>query len=205
MNNMSSRAARLRALCTPARMRNLRVLALAVLLALLLRTMVVSPCMVSSGSMQPTLLPGDWTLVNRVAYGLTPPFLQTPLILWAVPKPGDVVLFRSGGGGTFVKRVVALPGDMVEMREKRLYVNGRLQDEPYAVHQDSELKPVRDDLRPVTVPPGKLFVLGDNRDRSSDSRFRGFVDVRDVAGQVVMVYWSRGARGMRWDRFFVRP
>lgn len=172
----------------------------ALALAVAVRAVVVSPCRIMSGSMEPTLLTGDWVLVNELAYGLRLPFMDGPVLDWAEPKRGDIIVFRAASGGTFVKRVVGLPGELVEIRDKRVLVGGKALDEPYATFRDPRTMPVRDSLHPVLVPGRQVFVLGDNRDRSTDSRFRGFVHEDKILGRATVVYWSASGDSVRWKR-----
>ena len=163
---------------------------------------------IPSGSMLPTLQVGDYVLVNPLAYGLRLPLFGGWLLRWRQPQPGDVVVFVSPKDPTqdYVKRVAAVAGELVEIRDKQLFVDGQ----PRAVRtayfagaaEHVQLSVPRDTFCPTPVPTGQLFVLGDNRDQSFDSRFWGFVDVRDVLGKAFLVYWSvDGEDGwIRWER-----
>lgn len=184
---------------------------LAVILALFIRTFAVQAFKIPSGSMLPTLQIGDHILVVKSIYGLRMPFTNKVMIPVRTPKRGEVIVFVYPVDPTkdFIKRVVAVAGDTVEIKKKKLYVNGKPEVDGHARYSDPELYPMmykpRDEFGPVTVPEGKLFVMGDNRDQSHDSRFWGFVDIRAVRGKAVMIYWSRGSGevlGIRWNRIF---
>ena len=166
-------------------------LAAAGLLIVLMRLFVFRPFAISSGSMQPTLDRGDFVLVNEFIYRLHP------------PRRGDVILFRypQHEDWDFVKRVIGLPGDVVAARDGRLRVNGTPVAEPHVIPA-SEGDAPSPNLDALRIPPGQLFVLGDNRGASLDSRFWGTVDERNVIGKAFLVYWSQGERwwDVRWRR-----
>jgi signal peptidase I len=218
----------------------------AVAIALLLRAFVVEAFQIPSGSMIPTLQVGDHIFVSKFAYGLTIPFTNTKIVQLGTPKRGDIIVFKYplDQSTDYIKRVVGLPGDVIEMRQEELYVNGHpIQRErvprPYHYEDASrgtgppedhegELwienldghkhetiqEPVRAprDFTRKVVEPGHVFVMGDNRDNSSDSRVWGTVDLDLIKGRALIVWWSRGtAEGMspidwiksiRWNRFF---
>ena len=183
-------------------------LATALVLALLIRGFVVQAFKIPSGSMLPTLQVGDHILVNKFIYGVRVPVLGTRLIPVHQPRRGDVVVFAYpvDRSKDFIKRAVAIAGDVLQIRDKHVYINGAPWDDPRAYYADGEDRghrvAPRDNFGPVTVPPHHIFVLGDNRDRSYDSRFWGFVDLDDVKGKAFMIYWSwDGAdHWVRWDR-----
>lgn len=187
---------------------NVEAVLVAVLLALLIRTFVVQAFKIPSGSMIPTLQIGDHILVSKFAYGLEIPFLRIPLFDGKDPDRGDIIVFKypEDPQKDFIKRVVAVGGDVVEIRDKRVYVNDALLPDEHAIHTDTRMLPVRDSMDPVRVPPGKLFVMGDNRDNSHDSRFWKFVDMRAVRGKAFIIYWSWNDRPtsvadrIRWGR-----
>lgn len=162
---------------------------------------------VPSGSMLPTLQVGDHILVWPLRYGLRLPLVGW-LVRWADPQPGDVVVFAGPHDATrdYVKRVAAVGGELVELRAGQLVVDGtprRLSGPPPdAPAADSQFASRTDTFGPIAVPAGKLFVLGDSRDRSIDSRVWGFVDVDDVRGQAGAIYWSMDADDgwVRWER-----
>ncbi len=173
---------------------------------------LAGPFQVPSGSMRDTLLPGDYVLVERWAYGLRVPGTDLRLGPARAPRRGDVVVFRAPDlpGEDLVKRCIATAGQTVEIRDRRVIVDGDTLREPYARHSDPALHgagyDARDNLAPLTVEPGHLFVLGDNREESEDSRFVGTVREEDLLGRVRIVYWSwDAARGRpRWERLLRR-
>jgi len=169
---------------------------IAILLALFIRTFVVQAFKIPSGSMLPTLLIGDHLLVNKFIYGIRVPFSGKQLIPITSPDKGDVVVFKFPKDRSidYIKRVVGTPGDTVEIKDKQVYVNGVLAVEPHAhistpAILSSSASP-RDNFGPILVPEDRIFVMGDNRDNSYDSRFWGFVDQKDVLGKAFILYWS---------------
>ncbi len=182
-------------------------LIVALVLALFIRSFIVQAFKIPSGSMLPTLQIGDHILVNKFLYGLRVPYpFERVVVQWGQPHQGDVIVFvyPKDRSKDFIKRVVAVGGDTVEIRHKQVYVNGIKFDLPQAAFADAnrEIPGLRDNYGPATVPPNKLFVMGDNRDRSHDSRFWGFVDLDEVKGKAFLIYWSwDGAdRWVRWER-----
>ncbi|MCX7982818.1 MAG: signal peptidase I [Syntrophales bacterium] len=181
---------------------------IAILIALFVRTFIVQAFKIPSGSMKPTLLVGDHLLVNKFIYGIKIPFIRKTIIPVTEPKRGDVVVFiyPEDRSKDFIKRVIAIAGDTVEIRNKKIFLNGKPYTDDYGVYVDNIVIPSsvqpRDNFGPVTVPPGKIFVMGDNRDQSYDSRFWGYVDLRDVLGKAFIIYWSwdRDNMGVRWGR-----
>jgi signal peptidase I len=169
---------------------------IAVLLALFIRTFVVQAFKIPSGSMLPTLLIGDHLLVNKFVYGIRMPFTGELLIPIQRPHFGDIIVFRFPKDRSidYIKRVIGTPGDTVEIRDKKIFVNGEAVKDPNAHYtSNSTLGPdasPRDNFGPILVPENKLFVMGDNRDNSYDSRFWGFVDQKDILGKAFMLYWS---------------
>lgn len=169
---------------------------IAVLLALFVRTFVVQAFKIPSGSMLPTLQIGDHLLVNKFSYGVKLPVTGTVLFSRPGPSRGDVVVFRFPRDRSldYIKRVIGVAGDIVELRDKQVFVNGEKVSDPYAHFTSLDIMKSangpRDNFGPVTVPQGKVFVMGDNRDNSYDSRFWGFVDMRDVLGKAFIIYWS---------------
>lgn len=179
--------------------------ALAILLALTVRTFVVQAFKIPSGSMIPTLSIGDHILVNKFIYGIKMPFTDWVMVPISQPHRGDVIVFKypEDESKDFIKRVVGLPGDVVEVRDKSVYVNGALADTSHTQHVDPSVhQDRRDNFGPVTVPPGAYFVMGDNRDQSLDSRFWGFVKEQKIRGKAFLIYWSwDGADSwVRWSR-----
>lgn len=183
-------------------------LLLALLFAVLIRGVVVQAFKIPSGSMLPTLQVGDQILVDKLAYGLRVPGLGQWLWQGRAPARGDIVVFvyPVDPEKDFIKRVIGVAGDVVQVRNKVVYINGKKTDDPHAYFADGDGRrqssEPRDDFGPVAVPAGQLFVMGDNRDRSYDSRFWGFVDRNDVRGRAFLVYWSwdRKGRWVRWER-----
>ena len=119
------------------------------------------------------------------------------------PQHGDVIVFEFPEDTTkdFIKRIIGVPGDVVEMKDKVLIRNGEQLVEPYIKHTDPGMQPRRDNFGPITVPAGKYFVLGDNRDESYDSRFWGFVDKEKIRGKAWVIYWSwDGPSDIRFNR-----
>ena len=191
----------------------------ALLIALVVRTLLLQAFKIPSSSMENTLLVGDHIFVNKFLYGYHVPYTKGRILQFSTPKRGDIIVFvfPEDPGKDFIKRVIGVPGDTVEIRRKTVLVNEAPLVEPYtrfADGMDAELLVrTRDTLPPVRVPPGKLFVMGDNRDRSYDSRFWGFVDMDAVIGKALFIYfsidWNRGVRWVelwrypelvRWDR-----
>jgi signal peptidase I len=182
-------------------------LVIAIILALVIRTFVVQAFKIPSGSMIPTLNIGDHILVNKFIYGVRLPFTDVTLIPIREPHRGDIIVFRfpKDESKDFIKRVVGVPGDTIEVKNKELYLNGQKQDESYAIHEDNNPAhsvPERDNFGPVSVPKDSYFVMGDNRDHSLDSRFWGFVDFSKIKGQAFIIYWSwdSEANWVRWNR-----
>ncbi len=185
---------------------NVEAILLAVLLALFIRTFIVQAFKIPSGSMEDTLLIGDHILVNKFLYGVRMPFSNKTIIPITTPERGDIVVFKfpQDPKMDFIKRVVGIPGDVVECRNKVVYVNGEPEQSSHAVHKDGFILSAggRDNFAPITVPADSLFVMGDNRDRSNDSRFWKFVDYSQLRGKAFMIYWSWDKEdfGVRWRR-----
>jgi len=168
----------------------------ALLLAFFIRTFVVQAFKIPSGSMIPTLLIGDHILVNKFGYGVKNPLNGDVWIAAGDPQRHDVIVFQYPQNPSldFIKRVVGVAGDRVEIVQKKVLVNGEPFSEPNAVNLEEDILPSpRDNMSPITVPPGSVFVMGDNRDNSHDSRFWGFVDLKAIKGKAFILYWS-------WDR-----
>jgi signal peptidase I len=168
----------------------------AVLLALFVRTFVVQAFKIPSGSMLPTLQIGDHLLVNKFSYGVKLPLIGATVFSRPGPVRGDVVVFRFPRDRSldYIKRVVAIAGDSIEIKDKQVFLNGKPVENPHAHFTSLDIMRAaggpRDNFGPVTVPEGKIFVMGDNRDNSYDSRFWGFVDIQDVRGKAMIIYWS---------------
>lgn len=187
---------------------NIEAILIAIVLALFIRTFVVQAFKIPSGSMKETLKIGDHILVNKFLYGTRIPFTDIALLPLTSPKHGDIVVFKfpEDPDKDFIKRVVGVEGDTIEIRNKQLFVNGAPADYEQAIFTDPVTIPggvqPRDNFGPVRVPPGTLFVMGDNRDHSYDSRFWGGVDMKAVKGKAFMIYWSWDKEnfGVRWSR-----
>jgi signal peptidase I len=171
----------------------------AMVVALTLKALLVQPFTIPSGSMEDTLLIGDYILVKKYEYGYsllnkTPRFLE-----FNHPKHGDIVVFVYPDDHTkdFIKRCIGLPGDVLELRNAELYLNGVKQDEPYVKHlftpkeilQEEGPDSLKVNFGPVTVEPGHYFMMGDNRDNSLDSRYWGQLDEKLVKGEAWFIYW----------------
>lgn len=192
-------------------------LIVAVILALIIRTFLFQAFKIPSGSMLDTLLIGDHLLVNKFIYGTQLPFVDDRFMILRHPKRGDIIVFEFPGDEDksyferrdFIKRVIGLPGDKVEIRQKQVFVNGELYTIPEEVHKDSQIIPPgaspRDNTGPIVVPQDKYFVMGDNRDYSFDSRFWGFVPEEKIKGLAYIKYWSWDSQAdllhkVRWGR-----
>lgn len=192
-----------------------KTLGLTIVLLVVIRTFLVQTFVITSGSMEDTLLVGDFLMVNRVALGTRIPFTQARTPGYSEPRRGDVLIFDPAHEDRMklVKRLVGMPGDTLEMRDKHLFVNGELQDEPYVKWLDPTgddqhpwmlwqrdhlvagvdpdgYRPTRDDWGPIVVPEGHYFMLGDNRDFSLDSRYWGFIERWRLEGRAMFFYYS---------------
>lgn len=176
---------------------------IAVILALIIRTFVVQAFKIPSGSMEDTLAIGDHILVNKFIYGTKIPFMDKRILTIRDPKRGDVIVFEypEDPSKDFIKRVIGTPGDEVEVRDKKVYVNGKMYENPHEVHKEKDLIPreqnPRDNFGPIKVPENSYFVMGDNRDRSYDSRFWGFVKNPKIKGLAFIKYWSWDSANFR--------
>ena len=158
--------------------------------------------------MKQTLQIGDHILVNKFTYGIKIPYWHTTILPFKNPQKGDIIVFKYpvDPDKAFIKRVIGVAGDVIECRNKKLYINQELVNHDFGVYTDRHIytakqKP-RDNFGPLTVPENSLFVMGDNRDESLDSRFWGFVDLKAVNGKAFIIYWSwdRDKFGVRWSR-----
>ncbi|MBI5849132.1 MAG: signal peptidase I [Nitrospirae bacterium] len=188
---------------------NIEAILIALLIAIVVRTFAVQAFKIPSGSMLETLQIGDHILVNKIVFG-TPidiPFTDINLF-WMPgfykPQKGDIIVFKypEDPKRDFIKRTVAVGGDVVEFKDKVLYLNGQKVSEPFVVYKDDTIRPramdKRDNFGPLTIPQGKVFVMGDNRDQSYDSRFWGTVDLKQIKGKAVVIYWSWDT-SKRWN------
>jgi signal peptidase I len=180
----------------------------ALLIAAFIISFIVQAFKIPSGSMIPTLLVGDHLFVNKFIYGVKLPYFRATIIPVTDPKREDVVVFiyPEDRSKDFIKRVIGVAGDTIEMKNKKLFINNQPYADPYGVYDDHTMLPSdvqpRDNFGPVVVPEKSLFVMGDNRDHSLDSRFWGFVDLKDVQGKAFILYWSWDGeeKTVRWSR-----
>ena len=187
-------------------------LLIAAVIAFFVRSFIIQAFKIPSSSMEPTLLIGDHLLVNRLSYVLKVPFTDMVLFNLGDPKRGDVVVFRYPVDRTkdFIKRVIAVSGDTVEIKDKAIYVNGKKAEDSHAYFADQTIIPAylspKDNLPAFVVPKNSYFVMGDNRDRSLDSRFWGFVGKDDLVGRALVLYFSWNGKAdspldfVRWPR-----
>jgi len=206
-----------------------------ILLFLGVRWLIAEPFVIPSGSMIPTLHIHDHILVNKLAYGVHVPFSKSWLMHWSNPRRGDIIVFRypENPDVFFVKRAIGLPGDKVTLQSGALRINDQVLNleriTPLATDADPAYEFFREEghvvryrdqfnaeSEPITVPEGKLFVLGDNRDQSSDSRYWGFVPEENLVGRAWLIWMGCDdtltsaqflcdPTQLRWDRFFIRP
>ena len=175
---------------------------IAVILALFIRTFVVQAFKIPTGSMEENLLIGDHLLVNKFVLGPTASGLERALLPIGTIKRNDVIVFKypEEPDRDFIKRVIGLPGETVEVKEKKVYINGKMLDEPFVhflsppatrseLYEETSFD-VRERYGPVTVPSNQYFMMGDNRDNSQDSRYWGFLPRENVKGKAVVIYWS---------------
>jgi len=196
-------------------------LVIAFILAFFIRAFIIQAFKIPSGSMIPTLQIGDHLLVNKFIYGVKLPFIDKEIIPVSKPKFGDVIVFKFplDESKDFIKRVIGVPGDVIEIKDKWVYRNGKKLNEPYTIHTSYSIirerfpmekwppkrfdPRLRDNFGPIKVPPHKYFVMGDNRDESYDSRFWGFVKENKILGRAWIIYWSwQGITNIRWNRMF---
>jgi signal peptidase I len=196
----------------------LESLLVAVILALFVRTFVFQAFKIPTGSMEQNLLVGDHLIVNKMAFAPTLGAVERAVLPGGSIRRGDVVVFKfpRQPDRDFIKRVIGLPGDRLEMRRKQILINGQPIVEPYAhfLEPPASGTAAPDDLRwsygPVTVPDRQYFMMGDNRDNSEDSRYWGFMPESYVKGQAVFIYFSANDSatglldGVRWSRLLNR-
>lgn len=207
---------------------HLRTIASAVFLALCIRTCVAEPFEIEGPSMEPTLLSGDRVVVEKFRYGLFLPLRDHAELNWSNPRPGDVVVLRSPADGVdIIKRVIGVPGDLIELRDEEVYRNGKIVPtkqvgkcafgtgalQPGCRVYESQVN--EHSFRFSTafrmfepfserVPEGHIYVLGDHRDHSNDSRnpMVGAVNINRIKGRALAIYWSSAPEGFRWNRMF---
>ncbi len=184
-------------------------LLVALVVAIIIRTFFFQPFTIPSGSMLETIQIGDYLLVNKMAYGMKNPFTDNSWLYEGNdPAHGDIIVFKypEDPSVDYIKRVIGVPGDTIEIRDKQLYRNNTPVQEPYTQHKDPHMMmDVRDNYGPVTVPAHSFFVMGDNRDNSRDSRYWGFVKKEAIHGKAWRIYWSwEPGNGPRFSRLFMK-
>jgi signal peptidase I len=180
---------------------------IAVLIALFIRAFIVQAFKIPSSSMEPTLLVGDHLLVNKFIYGIRIPYTDIKFFQYKRPQRGDIIvfIFPKDRKKDFIKRVIGTEGEKVVILHNKIYINEKLIDDPWG-HFTMPRSTI-EDYGPVKVPEGSLFVMGDNRDNSQDSRFWGFVKISEVKGKAFIIYfsWDSNAENplnkIRWTRF----
>jgi signal peptidase I len=180
---------------------------IAVLIALFIRAFIVQAFKIPSSSMEPTLLVGDHLLVNKFIYGVRIPYTDIKFFQYKKPKRGDIIvfIFPKDRSKDFIKRAIGTGGEKVAIIHNKIYINDKMIDDRWG-HFTMPRSSI-EDYGPVKVPEGSLFVMGDNRDNSQDSRFWGFVNINEVKGKAFIVYfsWDSNAQKLlnmiRWDRF----
>lgn len=180
---------------------------IAVLIALFIRAFIVQAFKIPSSSMEPTLLVGDHLLVNKFIYGIRIPYTDIKFFQYKKPQRGDIIVFiyPKDREKDFIKRVIGTEGEKVTILHNKIYINDKLIDDPWG-HFTMPRSTI-EDYGPVKVPEGSLFVMGDNRDNSQDSRFWGFVKIIEVKGKAFIIYfsWDSNAENplnkIRWTRF----
>lgn len=180
---------------------------IAVLIALFIRAFVVQAFKIPSSSMEPTLLVGDHLLVNKFIYGIRIPYTDIKFFQYRKPQRGDIIvfIFPKDRKKDFIKRVIATEGEKVVIIRNKIYINDKLIDDPWG-HFTMPRSTI-EDYGPVKVPEDSLFVMGDNRDNSQDSRFWGFVKLNEVKGKALIIYFSWDSNSqdplnkIRWVRF----
>ncbi|MBI9076859.1 MAG: signal peptidase I [Desulfatibacillum sp.] len=186
---------------------NIEALMIALLLALFIRAFLVAPFKIPSGSMEDTLLIGDQIFVSKFSYGIRLPFSNKVIIPTGAPERGDIIVFiyPENRKLDYVKRVVALPGDEFQVVEGIVYINGKRYPKQWGIFKETGgnfNNSLKRNWGPLKVPENKLFAMGDNRDRSSDSRYWGFVPYENLRGRAFMIYYSKNKSifDVRWNR-----
>ena len=207
-------------------------ISVALIIALLVRSALIAPYKIPSGSMIPTLLVGDHIMVSKLSYSikLPIPFTNVNLYTYDKPKRGDVIVFKypKDESVDFIKRLIAIPGDIIEVHDKNIYINGVkiaitltnnvgsldgfqvpdvYKESFFTITHDVQFMKLIARLRdfgPITVPAGSYFVMGDNRDNSADSREWGFVPEKNIVGRALFIWfsWDSERATIRFDRFF---
>jgi signal peptidase I len=186
-------------------------IAIAILLALVIRTLIVQAFTIPSGSMMDTLLVGDYILVNKFLYGPEVPVTDYRLPAIRVPHRGDIIVFKypQDEKRDFIKRIIGTPGDTVQVRGQQVLINGQALEEPYVRRNPSGLAHTGSPgfcgyayaCEPLVVPADSYFVMGDNRDNSQDSRYWGFVKRDKIKGKAFLIYWSWDS-DQHWPRWW---
>ena len=191
--------------------KNIEGIVIAILIALFIRTFIVQAFDIPSGSMEPTLLPGDYILVNKFIYGIRIPYTNIKMFPYEKPARGDVIVFiyPKNPSEDFIKRVIGMPGETVQIIDHKIHINNTLISDPWG-YFDSREPPsfiaAVENFGPVTVPEDSLFVMGDNRNNSADSRFWGTLPLNDVLGKAFIIYFSWNGKAenlldkVRWTR-----
>jgi signal peptidase I len=186
---------------------------IAILIALFIRAFIVQAFKIPSSSMEPTLLVGDHILVSKFIFGIRIPFTEVKLFQWNKPKRGDVIVFIFPLDRTkdFIKRVIGTEGDKVDIVRNKILINGQEIEDPWGVYIDRpdwvRFSGATGKYEHTIVPKDHIFVLGDNRDNSQDSRYWGFVDIKEVKGKAFTIYFSWNSNSedllgkIRWSRF----
>ena len=182
----------------------------ALVLTLFLRGFVIQAFRIPSESMKDTLLVGDFLFVNKFEYGPKIPFTHVRLPGLRDPRRGDVIVFQfpQDPSKDFIKRCIATGGQSLEVKDKQVVVDGEKLVEPYAIHINPDVRPAgydfRDNFGPLTVPARQMFMMGDNRDNSNDSRYWGTLKMDLVKGRAMFIYWSWNSEKVwpRWNRLF---
>lgn len=191
--------------------KNIEGIIIAILIALFIRTFIVQAFDIPSGSMKPTLLPGDYILVNKFIYGIRIPFTDKKILSYEHPNRGDVIVFiyPKNPSEDFIKRVIGLPGETVQIIAGKIYINNELISDPWGYFDTKEppgfIEQV-ENFGPIVVAQDSLFVMGDNRNNSADSRFWGTLPLKDVLGEAFIIYFSWDGKAekmldkIRWSR-----
>lgn len=178
------------------------IIVLAVALALFVRTFFVQAFRIPSESMEDTLLVGDFLFANKFIYGAKLPFVDWRLPSIRDPKPGDIIIFKYPGDRKtdYIKRCVAVEGQTIELKDNKLYVDGVLRDEGFTKYVLGDTHPRR--YGPFEVPEGHIFMMGDNRDNSADSRAWGALDMKLISGKAMFIYfsWNPSSHTVRFSR-----
>ncbi len=186
-------------------------IAAAILIALFIRAFIVQAFDIPSGSMEPTLFPGDYILVSKFTYGIRIPYTNIRLFSYKEPQRGDVIVFiyPKDPSKDFIKRVIGMPGETVQIIEGKIYVNNTPIPDPWGYFDKREppdFIAIVENFGPVVVPEDSLFVMGDNRNDSEDSRFWGYLPLKNVLGKAFVIYFSWNGKAenlmdkIRWSR-----